>query len=82
MKRRPPFTLVRDLHSHDTVKALEQLLEEARQGKVIGIAFAAMCRRRRFFVSAAGEAHRNPTFARGMVAALDDSLSQLLHAHS
>lgn len=28
------------------------------------------------FVRTAGEAHRNPTFSRGMVAALDDELSR------
>jgi hypothetical protein len=78
MKRKEPFMLVRDTMSHDTVEALRQLLTEAERGDVIGVAFAAMCRRRRFFVSAAGEAHRNPTFARGMVAALDDELGERL----
>jgi hypothetical protein len=73
---RPPFVLVRDGMSSDTVTVLRQLLEEAERGDIIGVAFAAMCRRRRFFVSAAGEANRNPTFARGMVAALDDELGK------
>ena len=28
------------------------------------------------FANTSGEAHRNPTFARGMIAALDDELAQ------
>jgi hypothetical protein len=80
MSTKPPFVLVRDGMSNDTVTALRQLLAEAERGDIIGVAFAAMCRRRRFFVAAAGEAHRNPTFARGMVAALDDELGLRMRA--
>jgi hypothetical protein len=61
-------------HSHDTIACLEHLLEEARRGEIIGLAFAALCKRRKFVLDTAGEAHRNPTFARGMVAALDDAI--------
>jgi hypothetical protein len=68
-------TLLRPQLSHDTVQCLEDLLQRARSGQLIGICFAAMCRRRQYILDAAGEAHRNPTFARGMVAALDDELS-------
>lgn len=73
---KPPFGLVPDRLSDDTVECLEQLLNEARKGEVIGLAFAAMLKRRAYIVNAAGEALRNPTFARGMVAALDDELGQ------
>lgn len=66
---------MRDGMSLDTVEALRQLLEDAERGEIIGVAFAALGKRRRFFVGAAGEAHRNPTFARGMVCALSDQLS-------
>ncbi len=72
MKR--PFTLLEDALSRDTVTALEQLLDGARRGEVIGIAFAAMLRQRAYITNVAGEAYRNPTFARGMVGALEDSL--------
>jgi hypothetical protein len=71
-----PFYLVPDLVSHDTVEALELLLSEARRGEVIGIAYVAMLKRRAFIVNSAGEAHRNPTFTRGMIRALDDQLGQ------
>ena len=71
---RPPFRLVPDSLSHDTIEALQSLLDDARAGRIIGIAFCAMYKQRRFIVNTAGEAHRNPVFARGMVACLDDTL--------
>lgn len=61
--------------SHDTIQCLEALLEKAKAGEIIGLAYAAMHKKRRYTVHSCGEAHRNPTFARGMVAALDDELS-------
>lgn len=75
---RPPFVLhVTDNSvSADTVECLEALLEKAKRGEVIGVAYAAMYKRRRYVVHTCGEAHRNPTFSRGMLAALDDDLSQ------
>lgn len=73
---KPPFRLVPDAISTDTTTALRQLLQLAESGELIGIAFAAMMKQRRYFVNTAGEAHRNPTFARGIVAALDDDLGQ------
>jgi hypothetical protein len=74
MKR--PFTLVRDNISTDTVQCLDTLLEQARKGEVIGLAFVAILKRRNYVVNTAGEAHRNPTFARGCVGALDDELGR------
>ena len=70
------YRLVPDELSTDTVECLAALLEEAKRGKVIGIAFAAMFRGKRFIVNSAGEAFRSPVFARGMVAALDDDLRE------
>lgn len=72
---RVPFTLVEGQTSSDTVKCLEEMLARAREGELIGIAFAAMFKFRGFTVNATGEAIRNPTFARGMAAALDDFLA-------
>lgn len=64
MKR--PFQLI-ELHpSDDVVETLEYLLREARDGKVIGIAYGAILKRRAYFVDAAGEAHRNPMFGVGI----------------
>jgi hypothetical protein len=72
---KPPFILVPDSVSHDTIECLEMLLAQARLGQVIGIAYAAMLRKRAYITNTAGEAHRNPTFSRGMVATLDDQLA-------
>lgn len=73
---RPPFRLVPDTLSTDTAEALAQLLDLAKRGELIGVAFAGMLKQRRYFVNTAGEAHRNPTFARGCVSALDDELGR------
>ena len=70
-----PFTLVPDSVSTDTVRCLQTLLRRARAGEVIGLAYCAMLKQRAYIVNTAGVAHESPTFARGMVAALDDSLS-------
>lgn len=74
MKR--PFRLVPDSLSTETIECLEQLLERARSGDVIGLAFAAMLRERSYIVDSAGEAHRNPTFGLGMVRMLDNELTR------
>jgi hypothetical protein len=74
-----PFRLIPDAVSTDTVECLELLLSKARRGEVIGLAYGAMLRKRAYVVNTAGEAHRNPTFSRGMVAALDDQLSRRVH---
>jgi hypothetical protein len=70
-----PFVLIQDHVSTDTVKCLETLLRAARRGEVIGLAFAAALKRRAYITNSAGECHRNPTWTRGLVAALDDQLS-------
>lgn len=77
-----PYILVPDNVSNDTVECLEQLLREARKGQVIGLAYAAMLKRRGYIANSAGEAFRNPTFARGMVAALDDQLAHRIRGGS
>lgn len=74
-----PFSLVDQPISHDTVSALRSLLNDAERGDVIGIAFAVMYKGRDYIVDTAGEAHRSPTFARGMVQALDDHLMRKVH---
>jgi hypothetical protein len=43
---------------------------------VIGLAYAAMLKKRAFIVNTAGTAHHSPTFARGMISVLDDELGR------
>lgn len=76
------YTLMRDTISKDTVEALEQLLEAARAGLIVGLAFGAMLKRKRYLVNCAGEACRDPTTARGMVCALDDELREMVHSRA
>jgi hypothetical protein len=77
---KPPYQLVPDSISPETVQALRELLEQSqrRTDPIIGIAFAAMYRGRTYIVNTAGEARRNPTFTRGMLAALDDRLGEFV----
>lgn len=77
-----PFVLVPDTLSNETIECLEQLLMHAKRGELIGIAFAGMLKRRGYIVNSAGEAHRNPSFSRGMIAALDDQLGQRIRGGS
>ncbi len=76
---KPPYHLVADSLSDDTVECLATLLDDAKRGRVLGIAFAAILSRREFITNTAGECSRNPVFARGLVAALDDELRDMVH---
>jgi hypothetical protein len=60
----------------DVVDQLHEMLRQAEAGELIGFAIAVMYSGRDYEVDAFGEAHRSPTFARGMVRALDDYLSE------
>lgn len=73
-----PYKLIKDFISRDLVEALEVLLEGAKQGEVTGIAFAATLRQQRFITNVAGVCYRHPSFARGIVASLDDELSGIV----
>lgn len=69
--------MIHDVYSHETIAVLEELLSQARAGHILGIAFVAMRKGRKFVGDAAGEAYRNPVLTRGMVAELDDYLGTL-----
>ncbi|NBW08296.1 MAG: hypothetical protein EBR82_09735 [Caulobacteraceae bacterium] len=70
--RTRPFRLVQLKRpvSHDVVRCLESILEDARRGEVHGLAFVVMKTNREFFYNACGEAHRNPAWAAAMAATL------------
>lgn len=71
---KPPFTLLQSITSRDTVQCVEHLLEQAKSGECIGVAYVAMYRRRKYAVHVCGETHRNPTWTRGAVTVLQDEL--------
>lgn len=58
--KRTTLSIVQPYVSKDVVETLEYLLQEARNGNLIGIAYGAMLPNRAFIVDAAGEAHRDP----------------------
>ncbi len=74
---KPPFILVPDNISHETLEAAQEINRLATSGQAIGLIFGVMLRHRRYIVNSAGECHRNPTFALGMVSMLDAELRQL-----
>jgi hypothetical protein len=51
----------------ETVEALELLLEDAKQGRVNGLAFVAFEKGQKFSIGYTGTAHKNPTRALGPV---------------
>lgn len=65
--------------SRDVVECLEQLLQGAKAGQIIGLAFAAQMPGLHYITDAAGECYHRPTFARGAIATLNDELSELIH---
>jgi hypothetical protein len=55
------------------------MLRQAEAGELIGFAIAAMYSGRDYIVNSTGEVEISPTFARGMVAALDDHFKEMVH---
>lgn len=74
---KPPFRLVPDPLPEDTIGAFNTLLKQAKQGQILGAAFAVMYKGKTYIVNATDEARKSPTFARGMVAELDDELARI-----
>lgn len=73
-----PYQLVHDALSKDTTQALRQLLAYAERGELTGIAFAATFKKMRYITNVAGLLAKNPTFCRGVIAALDDDLALII----
>jgi hypothetical protein len=66
--------------NRDTVDCLMLLLKRALKGEVIGLAYAAQLPDRAYIVDTAGAAQDSPTYARGMVRALDDEIASRMRA--
>lgn len=63
----------------EVIEDLTRLLERAKRGEFVGMTYAMMHSERRYIYSSSGEAHRNPTFAAGMVAAMHHGLMAQIH---
>lgn len=70
--------LVQQAVSKDTVDALEFLLQEARAGRVIGLAYVALHNSHDYTVDMAGFTKTAPSLTRGAVHTLDDELAALI----
>jgi hypothetical protein len=65
--------------SHDTVEALEVLLQLARDGDITGLAYGVTTRKQNcYFTNATGQCYEQPTFTRGMLATLGDELGRVV----
>lgn len=67
---------VRPPVDQDTVECLEHLLAHAKAGKVIGLAFVALCPRRQFIKHTTGAVHQERVYTRGMLRELDDMIRE------
>ena len=76
---RSNYRLVGDLTSYETVELLSKLLEDARKGKVIGVAMVAMRKRKQYEFAITGEMDRSPTFALGTVSKLQYDLAKRIN---
>jgi hypothetical protein len=63
----------------DTVDTLRDLLDAAIRGELIGLACIAIHRMRNYQAHLVGEGRRSPTFVRGCVRVLDDTLGDMVH---
>lgn len=72
------ITLVPRAVSGDTVRALEFLLQEAKAGRLIGLAWVSMHPLSEFEVDIAGETKRSPSSTRGWLLKLDDELADMV----
>jgi hypothetical protein len=70
--------LVEPTVSPETVAVLTDLLQQAKAGQVVGVAFVAVHNLQDYTVDVAGVVRIRPTLIRGMVRALDDELGRLI----
>jgi hypothetical protein len=72
-----PYRLISDQLSQDTIECLEKLLNEARSGRLIGIAFAGILKHQKYIHHSCGEVNRQRVLTRGILRELDDNLGQM-----
>jgi hypothetical protein len=65
--------------SRDTVRCLKDLLQQAEAGHIVGVAYAAIHKQKRYSIHSCGEAYRNPTFSSGIVGSLWFDLQRRAH---
>lgn len=73
----PPIRLVKRPATTDVGEAIKKLDRESDQDEILGSVHIVLYIDRHFDFLLTGELHRNPLFARCLVAELDDELSVL-----
>jgi hypothetical protein len=71
--------LLREVVSKDTLQCAKALVTKAEDGEVVGAVIGFIYRRQKYSVAVCGQAFDNPTWARGVTAAIDDELYTLIH---
>jgi hypothetical protein len=72
----PKMVGVGEHRSRDTVEALSGLLEDAKRGDVLGIAFTAILKRRRMSYGITGEAYEDAILTLGQIQVLAMALQE------
>lgn len=72
--RRGPLRVVPGIACAESIRTLERMLEAARAGRLVGLAYCAVQRSGGYSVDFVGLARRDLTRTRGMVCALDDEI--------
>lgn len=67
--------------STETVYWLEERLEEARRGELIGIAAISMYSHSEYAIAIKGEIRKAPTFTRGLLPEMDYQLGRIIRGH-
>lgn len=75
----PSPQLLTETISTDTLECAKALVKKSQDGEVIGAVIGFLYRRQKYSIAVCGHAYDNPTWARGVVAALDDELHSLVH---
>lgn len=67
--------LTQEIHSYNTVKVLEELLKQAKNGELIGVAFVSIKPELNYAIGITGAAINHPECAIGMVYKLLNELN-------
>jgi hypothetical protein len=75
MDRQPHLRLVPPTQDRDTVEALTLLLAQAKEGKIIGLAYIALHHQHGYSADLVGDALKSPLLSRGICRALEDTIA-------
>ncbi len=77
-----PHGLVREFISKETIQCAQHLHDGSEAGVVIGAVIGYLYTRRRYGIAICGEAQADPTWARGVLGAIEDELRDMIHERS